>query len=50
MIIHDYDINTQSLISLEKFYGEPKKLTKKCLILFSKVIHDYLIENFIFNF
>ena len=46
MIIHDYDINTQPLISLEKFYGEPKKLTKKCLILFSKVIHDYLIENF----
>ena len=46
MIIHDYDINTDPVITLESFYGKPKKITEKCLIVFSKVIHDYLLHNF----
>ena len=43
MIIHDYDINTKPLVSLESFYGKPKKIVEKCLIVFSKVIHDSLL-------
>lgn len=43
MIIHDYDVSTEPLVSLESFYGKPKKIVEKCLIVFSKVIHDHLL-------
>ena len=46
MIIHDYDPETGPLVRLEAFYGAPKHLVDKCLILFSKEIHDYLLEHF----
>ena len=46
MVIHDYDINTDPVVSLESFYGKPKKLVEKCLIVFSKVIHDYLLHSY----
>ena len=46
MIIHDFDIDTDPVISLGVFYGEPKKLVNKCLTLFSKVIFDYLLQNY----
>lgn len=44
MIIHDYDAETESLVSLESFFGKPKKIVDKCLILYSKVIFDYLLS------
>ncbi len=44
MIIHDFDINTKPLVSLESFYGKPKKIVEKCLIIYSKVIHDSLLH------
>ena len=46
MIIHDFDIDTEPIVTLESFYGKPKKIAKKCLIIFSKVIHDYLLSNY----
>ena len=46
MITHDYDIDTEPIVSLEHFYGEKKHLVDKCLILFSKVIHDYLLRSY----
>ena len=46
MIIHDYDSSTEALISLESFYGKPKKIVEKCLIVFSKVIHEYLLQKY----
>ena len=46
MIIHDYDIDTEPIVTLESFYGKPKKNVKKCLVTFSKVIHDYLLSNY----
>ncbi|MCR5135380.1 MAG: nucleoside phosphorylase [Clostridiales bacterium] len=46
MIIHDYDSDTGSLVSLENFYGKPKKIVDTCLILFSKVIHDHLLRSY----
>ena len=45
MIIDDFDIDTQPVVNLESFYGKPKKIVEKCLITFSKVIHDYLLSS-----
>ena len=41
-----YDIDTEPVIQLSDFYGEPKSLVEKCIILFSKEIHDYLLRNY----
>lgn len=46
MIIHDYDMDTGSLVNLETFYGKQKKLVDKCLILFSGVILRYLLDHY----
>ena len=46
MIIHDYDDTTPSMIDLAAFYGEKKRLTDKCLILFSKEIHAHLLTGY----
>ena len=46
MIIHDYDIDTEPVVDLESFYGKPKKLVDKCLILFSKVLYEHLLASF----
>jgi uridine phosphorylase len=46
MIIHDYDNKTAPIISLEEFYGPPKKTVEKCIIIFSKVIYEYLISQY----
>ena len=46
MIVHDFDNETPSMVSLEPFYGPKKHLLDKCLILFSKEIHDYLLERY----
>ena len=40
MIIHDYDDRTEPVVQLSAFYGEKKHLLDKCLILFSKELHD----------
>lgn len=44
MIIHDFDPETPSMIDMEAFYGPPKHLVDKCLVLFSKEIHDHLLD------
>jgi len=46
MIIHDFDSATPTLIDLKAFYGEKKHLVDKCLILFSREIHDHLLNAF----
>lgn len=46
MIIHDFDNKTKPIVDLEVFYGKPKHLVDKCLIIFSKVIHDYMLDNY----
>ena len=43
MIIHDFDRETPSMINMEAFYGPQKHLVDKCLVLFSKEIHDHLL-------
>lgn len=46
MITDCYDISTEPMISLKDFYGEKKHLLDKCLIILSKKIHEYLLENY----
>ena len=46
MIIDSYDIETEPILKLEDFYGPQKFIVEKCLIIFSKKIHEYLIENY----
>ena len=46
MIIHEYDPHTQPMIDLAAFYGPKKRLLDKCLILFSKEIHDHLLGRY----
>ena len=46
MIIHDFDPKTPSMIDMEAFYGPQKHLVDKCLVLFSKEIHDGLLDRY----
>lgn len=46
MITDCYDINSEPIISLKDFYGEPKKIVDICLIIFSNEIHTHLLETF----
>ena len=46
MIIHDFDRETPSMIDMEAFYGPQRHLLDKCLILFSKEIHDHLLAEY----
>ena len=46
MIIHDYDACTEPIVNMESVYGKQKHIVDKCLILFSKVIHDYLLNHY----
>ena len=44
MIIHDYDPHTRPIVRMEAFYGEKKHLVDRCLVIFSKEIHDHLLS------
>lgn len=46
MLSDFYDIDTEPVIQLSAVYGEPKNILEKCIILFSKEIHDYLLCNY----
>ena len=46
MIIHDFDKETEPVIKLENFYGEAKRLVKKCLVIFSSELHRTLLESY----
>lgn len=46
--MHDdfFDIQTEPIIDLRAFYGEPKHIAEKCLIIFSEQIQQYLLDSF----
>lgn len=46
MITDSYDVSSESIVKLENFYGEKRYLVKKCIIIFSKIIYEYMFENF----
>ena len=48
MITESFDSKTKPIPSLEDFYGEQKHIITKCLIIFSKEIHGYILSNFDF--
>ena len=44
MITDCYDIKTEPVINIKDFYGEPKRITDLCLIIFSIDIHNHLLN------
>lgn len=46
MIIDSFDNKTKPIATLKDFYGEQKHLVDKCLIVFSRKIHEYLLNNY----
>ena len=46
MITDCYDIETSPIITLADFYGEKKHILDLCLIIFSKEIHNYLLNTY----
>ena len=44
MIIDCYDIETEPIISMGDFYGEPRHLVDVCLVIYSWEIHEYLLK------
>ena len=46
MITDCYDIQTKPILSFEDFYGEQKHIVDLCLIIFSKEIHEHLLNTF----
>ena len=46
MITDSYDIETEPIIRLQDFYGNPKHIVDICLIIFSKEIHTHLLNTF----
>ena len=46
MILDSYDVNSEPIVKLENFYGEKQHFVEKCMVVFSKVIYEYILENF----
>ena len=47
MITDCYDIKTEPVINIKDFYGEPKRITDLCLIIFSIDIHNHLLNTYL---
>ncbi|SDB64182.1 nucleoside phosphorylase [Butyrivibrio sp. INlla16] len=45
-MLKDFYDETEPIVKLEHFYGEQKHLVDKCIIIFSKEIHDHILEKF----
>ena len=41
-----YDVDSEPIVSFEAFYGLKKNIVDECIVLFSKVIYDHLLEEF----
>lgn len=46
MITDSYDDKTEPIMSLKDFYGEKKHIVDTCLIIFSEVIYQHVLDNF----
>ncbi len=46
MIIDAFDPDSEPVLSLKDFFGEPKKVADIALIIFSCEIHDYILNHF----
>ena len=41
-----YDIDSEPIVNFETFYGPKKYLVDKCIVIFSKVIYDHILEQY----
>ena len=41
-----YDVESEPIVSFEAFFGPKKLLADKCLVIFSKVIYDCMLQKF----
>ncbi len=41
-----YDDKTEAIVDISNFYGEKRYILDKCLILFSKEIHEYILKEY----
>ncbi len=41
-----YDIDSEPIVTFEAFYRPKKHLVDKCIVLFSKVIYDYMLQQY----
>lgn len=46
MIIDSYDIESNAIVNFEAFYGPKKNIVKKCIVIFSKVIYEYMLKQY----
>ena len=46
MITDYYDVKTDPIVNLKDFYGEPQNIVDICLIIFSKAIHNHLLDTY----
>ena len=41
-----YDIDSEPIVNFEAFYGPKKHIVDKCIVIFSKVIYDHMLEEY----
>ena len=46
MITDWYDVETEPIVSVKNFYGEPRHIVDVCLIIFSKEIYAHLLHTY----
>ena len=46
MITDFYDIASEPIVTLEAFYGPKKHLVDKCIVLFSKIIYEHMLQKY----
>ena len=46
MITDFYDIASEPIVTLEAFYGPKKHLVDKCIVLFSKIIYEHMLQQY----
>jgi uridine phosphorylase len=41
-----YDVDSEPIVTLETFYGPKKHLVDKCIVIFSKVVYDHVLQQY----
>ncbi|RKM60330.1 phosphorylase [Butyrivibrio sp. CB08] len=45
-MLNDFYDDSEPIVNFETFYGPRKNLVEKCLVIFSKVIYDHMLEEY----
>ena len=46
MINDFYDIDSEPIVNFEAFHGPKKHLVEKCIVVFSRIIYDHILQSF----